>query len=139
MNRPLLRAGRAKAIAGQIGTFTDTHAGVANQQKDIATQIVAAEEFLLQEFVLFLREWTWQSLRETRNVLTADQVSEFSKLLGPRQFVQKGAQSDKQVEVRGGSQWWRLRTQARHPAKDMGFTAQLVQAVHVRVISTEIA
>ena len=53
VNCPLIRAGGAKAVARQIGTFTDAHAGVTNQQKDIATQIVAAEEFLLQEFVLF--------------------------------------------------------------------------------------
>jgi hypothetical protein len=42
---------------------------VANQQKGIATQIVAAEEFLLQEFVLLCRERTWESVREARNVL----------------------------------------------------------------------
>ena len=42
VNRPLTRAGRAQAVEGQIGTLTDAHAGVANQQKDIATQIVAA-------------------------------------------------------------------------------------------------
>ena len=30
MNRPLLWAGGAKAVGGQIGTFTDAHAGVAN-------------------------------------------------------------------------------------------------------------
>src|SRR6267142_339096 len=55
VNRPLIRAGGAQAVERQIGTFTDAHAGVANQQKDIATQIVAAEEFLLQEFVLLCR------------------------------------------------------------------------------------
>ena len=53
VNGPLIRAGRAKAVERQIGTFTDAHAGMANQQKGIATEIVAAEEFLLQEFVLF--------------------------------------------------------------------------------------
>src|SRR5215470_12383970 len=139
VNGPLIRACGAKAMAGQIGTFTDAHAGVANQQKDIATQIVAAEEFLLQAFVLLYREWTWKFLREAGNVLAADQVSEFSKLLGPRQFVQYGTQSDELVEVRCGHQWRRLRAQARHPTEDVGFTAQLVQAFHFRVISAEIA
>src|SRR5258708_13384513 len=51
MNRPLIRTGRAKAVGGQIGTLTDTHAGVANQQKGIATQIVAAERLLLQKLI----------------------------------------------------------------------------------------
>ena len=52
VNRPLIGPGRAKAVVGQVGAFTNAHAGVANQEKDIATEIVAAEEFLLQEFVL---------------------------------------------------------------------------------------
>src|SRR2546430_9725470 len=43
MNRPLIRAGGAQAIDGEIGTFPDAHAGVAHQQEDIATQIVAAD------------------------------------------------------------------------------------------------
>src|SRR5215470_7910786 len=139
MDGPLIGACGAKAIAGQIGTFTDAHAGVANQQKDIAAQIVAAEEFLLQAFVLLYREWTWKFLREAGNVLTADQVSEFSKLLGPCQFVQDGAQSDELVEVRCGHQWRRLRAQARHPTADVGFTGQLVQTFNLRVIRAEIA
>ena len=94
VNRPLIRAGRAKAIGGQIDTLTDAHAGVANQQKDIAAQIVAAEELLLQELILLCRERTWKSLREARNVLAADQMSEFRKLFGPSQFVADAAQSD---------------------------------------------
>jgi hypothetical protein len=91
VNRPLIRAGRAKAVEGQIGTFTDAHAGVAHQQKGIATQVVAAEEFLLQEFILFCREWTWKSLREARNVLAADQMSKFRKLFGPSHLVEDAA------------------------------------------------
>src|SRR5439155_13834859 len=83
MNRPLIRSGRAKAVGGQIGTLTDAHAGVANQQKDVAAQIIAQAEFLLQEFILFCREWAGKSLRETRNILAADQMSKFRKLFGP--------------------------------------------------------
>ena len=59
---------------------------MTNQQKGIATQIVAAEEFLLQEFILLCRKRTWKSPRETRNVFAADQMSEFRKLFGPSQF-----------------------------------------------------
>src|SRR5260370_7315774 len=44
MNRPLIRAGRAKAVGGQIGTLTDAHAGVANHHKAMATQILAPSE-----------------------------------------------------------------------------------------------
>src|SRR6266576_1806505 len=102
VNRPLIGPGRAKAVVGQIGAFTNAHAGVANQQKDIATEIVAAEEFLLQEFVLFWCEWPWESLRATRKILAADEMSEFGKLFAPRQFAQDGAQSDKPTHIRCG-------------------------------------
>src|SRR5438876_2650780 len=102
VNRPLIRPGRAKAVVGQIGAFTNAHAGVANQEKDIATEIVAAEEFLLQEFVLLWREWAWKSLRATRNILAADEMRELGKLFAPSQFAQGGAQSDKQTNVRFG-------------------------------------
>src|SRR5579863_3520470 len=83
MNRPLIRAGGAKGIEGQIGTFTDAHAGVANEQKGITPQIVAAEEFLLQEFVLLCRERAWKSLREARKVPATDQMGEFRNLHSP--------------------------------------------------------
>ena len=105
VNGPLIRAGRAQAVEGQIGTFTDTHAGVANQQKGIATQIVAAEEFPLQEFILLCRERTWESPGEARNVLAADQMGEFRKLFGPSQLVEDAAQSDKQVDAGCGREW----------------------------------
>jgi hypothetical protein len=139
VNRPLIRGGGMKAIEGQIDTFTDAHAGVANQQKGIVTQIVAAEEFLLQEFVLLCCEWAWKSLREAREVLAADQMSEFRKLFHPRQFVADAAQSEEPVAIRCGHERRHLRVQARHPTEDVGLTAQLVQALHLGVIGAEIA
>jgi hypothetical protein len=74
MNRPLIRAGGAKAIEGQISAFPNAHTGVANQQKGIATKIVAAEEFLLQELILFGGEWPWKSFRGMRNVFAEEAV-----------------------------------------------------------------
>jgi hypothetical protein len=88
VNRPLTWAGGAQAVEGQIGTLTDAHAGVADEQKDVAAQIIAQAELLLQQFVLICREWAWKSLREARNVLAADQMSEFRKLFGPSQLVE---------------------------------------------------
>ena len=139
VNRPLIRARGTETVAHQIGTFTDAHAGVANQQKGIATQVVAAEEFLLQEFILLCRERTWKSLWEAWNVLAADQMGEFRKLFGPSQFVTDAAQGDEQVDIGRGRERGCLRVQAGHPAEDVEFTAQLVQALHLRMISTEIA
>ena len=135
MNRPLIRGDGMKAIEGQIDTFTDTHAGVANEEKDVATQIIAAEELLLQEFVLLCRECAWKSSWKARNVLAADQTSEFRKLFGPGQFVQDRAQSEKQSNEGCGRQHRFLRSQTRHPTEDMGFAAQLVEALHLRMIA----
>src|SRR6266446_4118532 len=139
VNRPLIRPGGAKAVAGQIGALTDAHASVANQQKDIAPQIVAAEEFLLQEFVLLWCEWAWKSLRATRNILATDEMSEFGKLFAPRQFAQDGAQSDKPTHIRCGHQRRHLGAQTGHPAEDVGLTPQLVEAIDLGVVGAEIA
>src|SRR5215831_7530475 len=139
VNRPLIWGGRAKAVVGQIGAFTNAHAGVANQEKDIATEIVAAEEFPLQELVLLWCEWAWTSLRATRNILAADKMSEFGKLFAPRQFVQDGAQSDKPTHIRCSHERGHLRAQAGHPAEDVRLTSQLVKAMDLRVIDTEIS
>ncbi len=127
VNRPLIRAGGAETIAGQIGALTDAHTGVTNQQKSIAAQIVAAEELLLEELILLCGERTGESLRETRNVLGADQMGEFRKLFGPSQLVEDAAQMDEQVDTGCRRQRRRLRAQARHPAEDVGIAAQLVE------------
>ena len=47
VNRPLMETGRAKAIEGQIGALTNAHAGMADEQKDVPSQIVALDELLL--------------------------------------------------------------------------------------------
>jgi hypothetical protein len=66
-------------------------------------------------------------------------MSEFRKLFGPRQFAQDGTQSDKPVDIGCGREHRFLRTQAGHPAEDVGLTAQLIQADHVGVLGVEIA
>ena len=43
------------------------------------------------------------------------------------------------MDIRCGRQRGRLRVQAGHPAEDVEFPAQLVQALHLRMISAEIA
>ena len=94
VNRPLILARGAEALKRQIGTLANAHASVANQQKDVAAQIIAEAELLLQEFILLCREWAWKSVRGTRNVFAADKMSEFRKLFGPSQFVADAAQTD---------------------------------------------
>ena len=47
VNGPTIRGDIAKAILGKVGTFTDAHTGMAQQQEDVGRQIVAAEQLLL--------------------------------------------------------------------------------------------
>ena len=82
VNRPLMRGGGAQAVERQIGALADAHAGVANQQKGVAGQIIAAEELLVEELILLSGEGAWQSFWEPRNVLAADQMGELRKRLG---------------------------------------------------------
>ena len=84
MNGPLIRAGGAKAIARQIGTLADAHAGVTNQQKRIAAEIIAAEELLLEELVLFCGEGRGSRCGRRGMSSGADQMSEIRKLIGSK-------------------------------------------------------
>ena len=138
MNRPLILTAGVEAIEGQIGAFADTHAGVANQQKRVTTQIVAAKEVLLQELILLGGEGTGKSLRQTRNVRATDQMSEIRKVCRPSQFVEDAAQRDELVDIGCGRQRRHLRVQMSHPAEDVWLTAKMVQGVHVGVTGAEI-
>src|SRR5881409_2953096 len=73
-----------------------------------------------------------------RNILAADEMSEFGKLLAPRQFVQDGTQSDKPAHIRCRHERRYLRAQAGHPAEDVRLPPQLVEAIYLGVIGAEI-
>ena len=51
MERPLSGCERAQAIEGEIDTFADADPGVADEQKSVAGDIVAAQELLLDEAI----------------------------------------------------------------------------------------
>jgi len=52
VNRPLIGAGSVETIEGKVGRFADAHAGVTKQQEDVGAEIVAAQQFLLEELIL---------------------------------------------------------------------------------------
>ena len=87
MNGPTLGADIPEAIIGEIDTFTDAHAGMAQQQEDICRQIIAAEQFLLDELILLGRQGAGQTLRTARKVLATDQTRQIGKLSGPGKFL----------------------------------------------------
>ncbi len=94
---------------------------------------------LLQEFVLLCRKRAWKSLREARKVLATDQMGEFRKLFHPCELIEDTTQSDQPVDTGCGRERWCLRPQPGHPTQDVGGTAQLVEARHLRIIGTEAA
>ena len=139
MHGPLIRAGGAEAIVGQIGALADAHAGVTDQQKSIPAEIVAAEQLLIEELILLSGEGAWQSFGEPRNVLGADQMGEFRKRLCPSQFLEDRAQMNEQVVAGSGGQRGRLRAQAIHPAEEVGIAAQLIDRAHFRMNGCEVS
>jgi hypothetical protein len=96
-------------------------------------------ELLLQDLILLGGERAWEPLRGVGNVLATDEVGEERKLLGPSQFGEDGAKGDEQVDIVGRRERRRQGAQAGHPAEEMGFTAQLVQGIHLGVMGAEIA
>jgi hypothetical protein len=53
MYGPLIRAGGTETVRCEIGALTDAHTSVANHQKDVGAEIVAAEKLALQQLILF--------------------------------------------------------------------------------------
>jgi len=99
---------------------------VPNQQKNIPAEIVAAEELLLEELILWCGQRSREFLGAPRNVHTADQLREFRERLGPSQFLEDAAQMDQEVHAGFGHQRRGLGAQARHPAEDVRIAAQLI-------------
>jgi len=138
MNGPLIFCCGAQAIEGEIGALADAHASMANQQKGISAEIVAAHELLLKELILLFGERPWQSLRGAWDVFAPDQMREFRLLCGPCQIAADGAQGNEPVDVGRGDQGWRLRAQSRHPSEDVRIAAQLIETRDAGVIGSEI-
>jgi len=138
MERPLVGAGGAEAVIGQVDTFADTQAGIAEQQEDISAQIVAAAELLLQELILLGGERPWQSVGGARNILTQQQVRECRQMVGPRQFMEDGAQREQSADAGCGGQGRSVRPHGGHPSEDMGIAAQLGEMGNLWVFGAEI-
>ena len=139
MNSPLIGSCHAEAIPGQVGAFADPHAGVANQQKGVAAQIVTAEEFLPQELILLCGERTREPLRQAWDILASDQMREIRELFVPSQFGKDAPQRNQQIDVRRCPERWSLCAEPGHPAEHVRTAAQLLKRDDVGVISTEVA
>jgi hypothetical protein len=74
MDRPLIRTRGVETIEGKIGRFADAHARVAKQQEYVGAEIIAAQQFLLEELILLQGEGAGQASRSAGNVLATEQV-----------------------------------------------------------------
>ena len=75
---------------------------VAQQQEDIGGQIIAAEQFLLNQLILLGRQGAWQPLRSTRDVLTTDQMGKVGDLRAPGNLFQQAAHKQQACDVDRG-------------------------------------
>ena len=92
VNCPAIRTDIVEAITGKVGTFTDAHTGMAQQQEDVGRQVVAAEQLLLDGLILLRRQGAGQALRRPRRILATDQMGQIGKLCGPGKFLQNAPQ-----------------------------------------------
>jgi len=95
MERPLSGREGAETVKGEIGTLADPHAGVTDEQQRVADDIVAAQEFLLNEPILFGKstdEETEPRAEEHRRDETdeAERVFREAKLTPPSHGVARG-------------------------------------------------
>jgi len=136
VNRPAVRAEIVEAIIGKIGTFADAHSGVALQQEYIGGQIVAAEQFLLDQLILLGRQGAWQPLRGTWDVLATDQMGQIGKLRAPGKLLQNAAHKQQASDVDGRHQ--ALGAQIDKPSENVGIPAQLIKRPNGGMLLTKI-
>jgi hypothetical protein len=110
---------------------------MADEQKDIPSQIVTLKEFLLQKLILLGDERACKSVRATRDILATNQTDELRKLFGPSQFDEQGAQTGDPTDIGGCGKWRHLGSQVRHPAEDMGVATQLLNGLYFLVSGAE--
>jgi len=74
VNPPLIGAGGMEAIEGEIDGFPDAHACVAEQQEEVGAEIVAAQQFLLEQLIVFRRQGTRQGVGTAGDVLATEEL-----------------------------------------------------------------
>jgi hypothetical protein len=58
------------------------------QQQQVADEVVATAEFLLQQLVLFREQWAWKDLVAAWDIFAREQMRQGGNLFAPGQFFQ---------------------------------------------------
>jgi hypothetical protein len=83
---PLSRRKQAQAVKGEIDTLADPDAGMTDEQQRVAGDIVASQEFLLDEAILFGSQRTRKPGRGLRNVIGMEQADQGGQFVEPSQL-----------------------------------------------------
>jgi hypothetical protein len=139
MDGPLVGAQGAQAIDGEIDTFADAHAGVTQKQQDVTGEVIAPEQFLLDQLILLWSQRPRQVALLAGNIVTIEQMGEVRELLRPGKVFQHPAQSDHVVGARYRGEGRLVRAQESQPAQDGRIAAQLLERINFRKLSAEIS
>src|ERR1700676_3043266 len=94
MDGPLTGAERAQTIEREVGTFADAYAGVTQKQQDVTNEVIAPQQFLLDQLILLGSQRSWQVVLLAGNIVATEQMSKTWELLGPGEFFQHPPQVD---------------------------------------------
>src|SRR5258708_31236121 len=127
MDGPLIRAERAQTVEREIDTFADAHASVTQKQQDITNEVIAPQQFLLDQLILLRSQRARQMVLLARYIVTTEQMGKGWDLLGPGEFFQHTAQVDHIVSARDRGQWRGLGPLQGPPTEECGGAAPVVR------------
>jgi len=110
VNGPLIRPERAETVRRQVDALANAHAGVTLQQQQVAEEVVATAQFLLQQLVLLGEQWAGKDLIAARDIFSRKQMGQGGNLFAPGQFFQQAVQIDDADGERGFGQRRHVRT-----------------------------
>ena len=105
MDGPLVRPDGAQTIDREVDTFADAHAGMTDKQQGITGEVIAAQQFPLDQLILFRGQWARQTVLPSGNIIRDEQVGQRRNLLGPGKFFQHASQVDYIPGASVGSPW----------------------------------
>src|ERR1019366_3030582 len=74
MDGPLAGPDGAQTINREVDTLTDAHAGMTDKQQNITGEVVAAQQFLLDQLILFRGQRARQTVIPSGNIIGDEQV-----------------------------------------------------------------